>query len=648
MRTTISTILFFIFLSAHAQNYKFGKVSKEELTKEKSTIDSESAAEVLYEKIYINLEFSPSEQKMYVVKEVEGRIKIYDKNNTDEKHLKQEVAIYTPNSTREKISGFRGVTYNLDGNKIVESKVKSSDIFTEEINKYWTVEKFAFADVKNGSVLEYKYTIQSPYRREISRWYFQQDIPVVYSELKFRRPEFMIYSPDERGEMRGKITTTQTPAAGYDYDNINSTYIYENVKPLKREPFVFNPNNLKASVRFELMKFEYPGYITENYSATWAQIGKDLNNMSEVGGQLKGNGFLDETVNSVTAGLSSTLEKTQAIFDYVKHNFTWNNYNALVSDNGVRKTFKDKTGNAADINLLLISMLQKAGVNADPIVLSTVNNLMINYTFPSITSLNYLIAGAEIENKLYLMDATEKLSKINMLPLRDLNHRGFRISGDGNVREISLTNYSLSNIKEVIGAEMLPDGTISGTYMETKDEYFAMTDNRERKDDPAEFEKDYLSEYTFDIDNFRIDENLEKGIVRYSFKFENVTAGEAIGNKILINPLLFTQLIKNSFQYEQRNYPLEFGSLISKSKIVKIKIPEGYRVESIPDEKQFVVEGNIAGYIYKVEEQNGYIVLNTVYQVGHSILPASFYKPMKDFESQQINTERQQVVLVKI
>jgi len=647
MKTKISLILFIFFISVHAQDYRFGKVSKEELTKERSTIDSESPAEVLYEKIYINLEFSPMEKKLYTTKEVEGRIKIYNKNNTGEDHLKQEVQLYTPNSTREKISGFKGITYNLENGKIVETKVNGSDIFTEEVNKYWTIEKFAFANIKDGSVLEYKYTIQSPYHREISRWYFQQDIPVVYSELIFRRPEFMIYSPDERGEIRGKITSAQTPAAGYNFNNITSTYIYENVKPLKSEPFVFNPNNLKASVRFELMKFEYPGYITENYSATWAQIGKDLNNLSELGGQLNGNSFLDETVQSITAGINSPLEKTQAIFDFVKNNYIWNHYNSFIADNGVRKTFKDKTGNSADINLLLIAMLQKAGVPADPVVLSTLNNLMINYTFPSITGLNFLIAGAEINNQLYLMDATEKLSKINMLPLRDLNHRGFKISGNGSVREISLTNYSLSNIKEVIGAELSSDGTISGTYMETKDEYFAMTDNMDRKDDPAEFEKDYLSDYKFDIDNFKIDENLEKGIVRYSFKFQDVSVGEAIGNKLLINPLLFTQLTKNSFQYEKRSYPLEFGSLISKSKTIKIRIPEGYTVESIPEAKQFVVEGNIAGYLYKVEEQDGYIVLSTIYQIGQSILPASYYKPMKDFENQQINSESQQVVLVK-
>ena len=61
-----------------------------------------------------------------------------------------------------------------------------------------------------------------------------------------------------------------------------------------------------------------------------------------------------------------------------------------------------------------------------------------------------------------------------------------------------------------------------------------------------------------------------------------------------------------------------------------------------------MVQGNVAGYIYKIKEENGLIVLDTVYKIGHSILPAEYYGLMKDFENKQINTENQQIVLVKI
>lgn len=631
----------------NAQDNRFGKVSKEELSKEKSLINSEASAEILYEKLDVLLELDPIEKKFIVKKEVEGRIKIYNKDNTPDQFLNREISIYAPSSNREKITGLRASTYNLVGGKIEETKVKGSDIFTEKNNKYWETQKFAFSNVKDGSVVEYKYTITSPFYREIDRWYFQDVIPVVSSQYKFIYPEIFTYSADMRGEVRGKSSSNTRPVPNMKYNNNIIEHSYTNVKALDREPYVLNSNNLKASIRYELMMFSFPGYITENYSATWEQIGKDLNNHEKVGKQLVGNSFLDETVQSIAGPHTGQLEKTEAIFNYVKNNFSWNNYNSIYADNGVRSTFKDKTGNAADINLTLVSMLQKAGINANPVVLSTVNNLIINYSFPSVSSLNFLIAVAEINGNLYLMDATEKLSKINMLPIRDLNHRGFRIMSNGTIKELSLTNYALSNINEIINCSLNADGTITGAYFETKDEYFAMSDNMMKRRNAKEFEKSYLENYSFDVDNFKIDENPTNGMVRYSFKFENVPSADVMGNKMILNPTLFTQLINSNYHYETRNYPLEFGTAFNNSSNIKIKIPDGYKIESMPQDKQFVVEGNQAGYVYKIEEKDGFIALVTVEQVAQSILPPSYYKLMKEFEKNQINAEAQQVVLVK-
>ncbi len=648
MKIKIVLLFLTVFYISYAQDYRNGKVSKEELEKTKSSIDPEVAGEILYEKSYVILEFSTVEKRIYVRKEIEGRIKVYDKDNLIDKFLTQEVVMYAPSSFREKTLEFKGSTYNLENGKVVETKVKGSDIFKERKSKNYEAEKFTYPNVKNGSVLEYKYTISSPYYREIDRWYFQQEIPVVSSEFTFVRPDFFVYSPDERGEIRGKVKNDRRPAHGMNYDNTITEYRFENVKPLRNEPYVFNSNNLKASIRYELMKFEYPGYLTENYSTTWAQIGKDLMNHSDFGSQLKGNSFLDETVQMITSGISTPTDKMQAVFNYVKSNYSWNNYYGLSTDAGIRSAFKDKTGNAADINLTLVSMLQKAGLNANPVVLSTVQNLMVNYTFPSITSLDFVIACVEINNQLYLMDATEKYSNINMLPLRDLNHRGFRIAENGSVQEIQLTNYAISNEKETINATLSTDGKISGTYIDTRDQYFAMSDKSKQIEDPKKFQENFLKKYNFDVENFNIDESNDKSSLRYSFKFNDVQAGEMIGGKLIINPLLFTQFKENSFKQESRNYPLEFGSSIKKVKTIKIKIPEGYKVESIPSEKQFVVDGNVAGYVYKIEEKDGFIIVNSLYEIAHSILPANYYKLMKDFENKQINTEAQEVVLIKM
>lgn len=644
-------ILFLIttFLTAgilQAQNHKYGKISKEELEKKQSSIDPEAEAEILYESSQVTIEYNESERRFLATKEVEGRIKIYDKDRVDEDHFVKQISLYTQSSPREKSIEFKGSTANLENGKVVNYKIKSSDMFTENKNKYWDAQKMTFPNVQNGSVLEYKYTIVTPRINDLGRWFFQSDIPVVYSSYTMIAPEFYLFSQDERGSVKGKVQTKTMLVPDMKYKNIRTEYVYENVRALKDEPYVFNPNNMRISLRYELMKFEYPGYITENYSTTWKNIGEDLMSSSDFGDQIKGNNFLDETVQSITSGTDSQIDKMIAVFNFVKSNYSWNRFNSVYTENGVRQTFKSKTGNVADLNLMLVSMLQKAGLDAAPVVLSTVNNLLINYSFPSKTSLNYVIASVMINGKLYLMDATEKMSDINMLPLRDLNQRGFRIA-NGKTEEVPLNNYSMSNSKETINAVLTADGKVNGNFAEVRDAYFAMNDKINQTEDPKEFQKDYLRKYTFDIDGFKIDENAEKGIMRYSFKFEDLKFGEVVGDKIIINPLLFAQLKKSSFTQENRNYPLEFGSLLSQTKTIKIKIPEGYKVESLPQSKQHILQGEAAGYSYQVQEQDGYIVLLTVFQIGHPVLPPTYYQPMKQLESQQITAEAQQVVLVK-
>jgi hypothetical protein len=57
------------------------------------------------------------------------------------------------------------------------------------------------------------------------------------------------------------------------------------------------------------------------------------------------------------------------------------------------KAYKDKTGNVAEINLMLTAMLRYAGLNANPVLVSTRSNGIA--MFPNRTAFNYVIAAVE-------------------------------------------------------------------------------------------------------------------------------------------------------------------------------------------------------------------------------------------------------------
>lgn len=674
MKNLITVTLLSTTAIIQAQDVKFGKFSAEEISKKESKISPDATAEILFSSVRHTIDWNNNgdlENKTVV----HTRIKIFDKDNVDPDILSVEIPLgkSTTTSDIEKLFSLKASTFNPENGQIKEIKLNKNDIFKKNIHKGLDQQTFTFPDVKNGSILEYTYEIISPFINTVDTWYFQREIPVVKSELLIETHEFLKYQADFRGQypinpkigsrkingtyvsggfkessamnsMNSGSTPSRLQQNSYTYILDTKTYTAENLAPLKKEEYVLNPRNLLSSIQFELASYVPSNGIPKHFTTSWEEIGKSLVDSENFGRELNGNGFLNDKVKELITDKTNTEDKMAAIFNFVKNNYKWNKYRGIYTDRGIRKTFNEKVGNVADINLMLVSMLEKAGINANPVVLSTVQNGIINYTFPSRSKLDYVIAEANINGVQYLMDATELYSQINLLPMRTLNHRGFSISKT-DVREINLVNAVMSNTKEQIVATLTSEGKLSGTYSNYTDNYFYINNKHELIDDPKAYEKDFIKDYTFEIENFRALDNNE-GTIRNSFKFSNVQT-DVIGNKIIINPLLFTATKEHQLNQETRNYNIEFGSPMTMNKLVKIKIPEGYKVESLPKDFNETIVNNAAGYAYKFEEKDGNIIINAVRVFPYSVLPYDYYPHFKNFMTKVVEAETQQIVLVK-
>lgn len=667
MKTLFTIVATVATVSSFAQDVKFGKISKQDFDKTKSSIQADAPAEVLYADGNYKVSFNTNQGGVEQTKKVFYRIIVFDKDKTPDDVLKVEIPLYkSSGSDQDKLITLKAVTYNLENGKIIEQKVEKKDIFLDKVHRFMDKQTFTFPNVKNGSILEYTYEIISPFYGNTDTWYFQQSIPVVASNFTMQNQEYFNYQQDLRGGFAPKISTnskednytihnkresdiygrtTQNSSIDNAKMKINTqTYSLVNLPSYSREAYVLNPRNMLASIQFELASFVAPGRTSESFSTTWERIGKDLMDHEEFGRQLNGNNFLDETVNATIVGKSTNIEKAQAIYNYVKNNMAWNDYLGQYTDKGIRKAFNEKSGNSADINLMLTAMLRKAGLDANPIVLSTLQNGLINYSFPSRSKLNYVIVGATIDNEFYLMDATDKNAQINLLPIRAINDRGFMVNDKG-IKEVPLRNSVMTNDKISITADLKADGNLKGLFSNVRDNYFYMFDKSEIADDPKAFEKEFVEDYNFEISEFKTQDN-KQNVIRHQFKFDDVKVDVA-GNKILFNPFLFVANTKHNLNLDQRNYNIEFGAPTTNTNTVKIKIPEGYKVESLPTEKQFTMPDQAGGYAYKVIEKDGFIIAQAQKVIPYSILPAQYYKPLKEFLTNIINAESQQVILVK-
>ena len=107
-----------------SQDYKFGKVSKEELEEKFHPIDSTAEAAYLYNYRRSYFDFNQTKGCFDLITEVHQRIKIYTKEGFD--YATQEEILFNDGNIREKVTRVNGSTYNIEDGKVVEGFISDN------------------------------------------------------------------------------------------------------------------------------------------------------------------------------------------------------------------------------------------------------------------------------------------------------------------------------------------------------------------------------------------------------------------------------------------------------------------------------------------------------------------------------------------
>lgn len=376
---------------------------------------------------------------------------------------------------------------------------------------------------------------------------------------------------------------------------------------------------------------------------------KTIYENEDFGTELSKTGYFENEINQLIAAITDPNEKIDAIFNYVKSNMNWNKFTGYYCADGVKKAFKDKTGNVAEINLMLTAMLRYAGFTANPVLISTRSNGIA--LFPNRSAFNYVISAVEYNNGLILMDATEKFSSPNVLPERDLNWLGRLIRKDGTSISVDLMPTTLSNQNINLLYSIDKNGEINGKIRRqltgqlaldfrqnklqiNKETYLENLENNNNKIEISE----YLRENDLD---------LSKPILEsYAFKSKNDT--EIIDNKIYLNPLLFFTTTVNPFKQEVREYPIDFSYPIEYKYNVSVEIPEGFQMESIPKPVTITTENGMLNFRFIVGANGNKIQIQSTTTIKEAIFQSDLYEVLKDFFAKNISKENEKIVLSKI
>lgn len=658
----------------NAQDYRFGKVSMEELNETVYPEDVEANATILYlnQKTYYDY---VQKEGFVQVTEVFKRIKIYNKDGFD--WATEKIELRDNGSKRETISNLKAVTYTLENGKIQATKLRKDDMFDEKNNKFWKTSKFTMPNIKEGCVVEFSYNITSPYIsiRDIN---LQEGIPIKELDMYVRVPEYFnfnkyvnpraTYIPkitdskvSRTEEIQSKSRETSGPngfrhtvkvnhsSKKWDFKENKTEIKLTNVPALKNENFVSNLNTYRTKLIWEYAYSKDLQGVTKNYSTTWDEVTKTIFNDSDFGAQLKLTNYFEDDVSALIKGVTNESEKINLICNFVKSKVKWNDYNGYTTDNGVRKAYKEGSGNVADINLMLTSMLRYANINANPMLVSTRSNDIP--LFPATGGFNYVVAAVEVLNDVIILDATDKFATPNVLPVRAINWQGRIIREAGSSTWYDLTPKEVVKEFVSLNVKINDDLSIEGR-IRTQLTSFAAKNfrskyqnfNEEEKLIDLEKDKGEIEISNYEITDMKVIDNPIVYVYDYNLK----SGIEQIGDKLFMTPMLFFAPKENPFKQDIREYPIDFIYSFNEKHQVNVMIPDGYVVESLPESSVVQFQGNAGEFKYIAEVNGKMVQFLITFDLSQSFILPSEYADFKQFYQLMTEKQTEKIVLKKI
>jgi len=592
-------------------------------------------------------------RRVRLVKEYHAKIKILDEKGFDYGTI--EIPFYHHDNLAEEVIKLKAVTHN--GNS--QYNVLPSEIFTEDLSERWRQKKFTFPKMQKGSVLEYSYTIITPYDYNFKGWKFQSPIPKMYSEFNAKIPGNYVYNRTLSGKLKLDVNDAKIQKGCFQIEGFAQAadcevlkYAMKDIPAFRAEnEYMLSALNYISRLDFELAEYNRFDGTTATYTRSWSDVDKEFRSDKDIGRQMNKKGFFEKNVPESLLTEGDQLTKAKNIFKFVRNHFTWTGKNGgIFGTVRVKEAFEEKKGNVAEINMSLINLLNAADIKANLLLLATRNEPLPTKSHPVIDDFNYFVAKIEIDGKDYLLDASDKFNPFGMLPFKALNLYGRVMDFEKesywyDIRPGTKNRYQVranlafnveqqkaEGIFDVVstGYDAIYVNKVLDAY--TKEEYL------------DEMEKDINGEFQItDYEHIKSRSDDKKVAERFNFVIEDILKEDMV----YLNPFLMTFFDENPFQMQERNYPIDFGYSRHYKYQINFTIPHGYVLHEAPKEQ--VVKLGEGGAVLKFFHQQklNQLALSFDLALNSTYFAAEDYEALKNLFKHVTDIQKNSLIVLK-
>lgn len=651
---TLTTTFFFIFSivgTAQKGLPGFGKVDKADLLLTDCDFDKGASAMVLID--YGNTYYDRGTVGYSAFKTVfERRVRIKVLKEAGLSYADVRIPYYNRNN-EEKVIKLNANTYNLDAaGKVQVTEVKKASMYSKKIDASHAMMIIAFPEVKAGSIIEYSYSIERE-TIHLNDWYFQRRIPVLYSEYKLKIPQMFRFSIqpniiDPLEDKQEVKTESISLAEGYlEGPVLTSQYIMRKLVGIKDEPFMGAAKDYMQRIEFHLTQIDY-GDRTKDISTKWHDIIKSLGTDESFGKQLQNPVNAAASLVAEAKAISDNEQRMKFLYDKVRKEIAWNEDDGIYADLGASKAWEIKTGNMADINLLLIKLLTEAGLKAAPILFSTRDNGLAVANYPNTQQFNSIMAFVPIADKYFVLDATNKTIHYKLTPELVVNTNGFIVEGEnGRWKEILSGKYHYK-VTAAVQGEIDADGNMKGNCLVNCYDYARAQRCEEMARNLQKFNEDYFFKPypSLKVEEITINNASADSLpLEHKVKFSSTL--NSSGDYRYFSTNLFSDLDKNYFIAENRSSDVDFGVHQDYNLFGNFTIPAGYVFDGLPENISLATPDRGIIFSRTASADGNLLNIRITVEYKRTFYPLDSYAEFREFHKKMFDKLNEQVVIKK-
>lgn len=629
---------------------KFGEFNMADVAMKSYDKDSTADAIVLYD--YGQTTFELKSGTIYIHFVYHGRKKILKKSALDLGTISMQLLKFGYQKD-QLISDISGFTFNYEDGGVKKEKLTKESIFLEKIVGDVQNVKITLPNVKEGSVIDYTYTIDTPFSisSNPSQWAFQGEYPVLWSIYEITIPSYFTYRLLMSGYLQlsgNEAEQVNISLGSYTTNGLWQKFTVKDAPAFRKEAYITNMGDYVSKIDFELASVNWPSVFIKDYSLSYAALNRTMLEEQSFGGQLKRTGFLEDIAKEIKSKFSDSTAQLKAACEYVQKNVKWNE-NYSIYSNSLKKVLEAHKGDAGDINLLLVGLLREIGFDANPVILSTRGHGKIHEQYALMKRFNYVVAHIDRNGKDLFLDATDEFLKLGMLPKDCLNGTGFLVHPTKS-RLISIVpaekDVEFKRATFVIDEEGELRGSISKSY----GGYGGLNAKKEFKEKGQE---KYLEEAKKDNATWTIEKADYVNTTELEAPMEaqyQVTLSDYVtkaGNMLYLKPMLSEGQKENLLKAKERLYPIDFAFPVEETFMATYELPQGYSIIEMPKNISLNLPENSGKFTYILAVTDNKLMLTSRIQFRKSIYFAEEYPFLQEFFDKIVSKHNEQIVLKK-